>query len=169
MARRAARIGKRTALRLWGRVPRSRVRHAVEWSYTPKFLVDGVGVVFDDRARVLLVHHTYKQPFPWGLPGGGMDYGETIEQTVARELLEEAGAVVRVEECVRVTTDPERRLLKVYHRCAHQHQDFRPSAEIDAMGFFEPHALPADTDPSVADLLSTLHGPPPADRMPELE
>jgi 8-oxo-dGTP diphosphatase len=149
----AALVGKRAAMRLWGRVPRSRFRSAVEWSYTPKFLVDGVGVVIDAQRRVLLVHHTYKHPYPWGLPGGGMGYGETVEQAVARELLEEAGATVEVCECIAVHTDLQRRLVKLYHRCIPGAQSFRPSAEIDEVGFFSLDALPVGMDPSVVPLL----------------
>jgi ADP-ribose pyrophosphatase YjhB (NUDIX family) len=151
---RAALIGKRAIMRLWGRVPRSRFRHAVEWSYTPKFLVDGFGLVTDARQRVLLVHHTYKRPCAWGLPGGGMHYGETSQAAVARELLEEAGAEVEVMECIATVTDVQRRLVKLFHRCVLRAQDFRPSAEIDDWGYFPFDALPAGTDPSVAWVLS---------------
>jgi 8-oxo-dGTP diphosphatase len=152
-------VVERAAMRLWGRVPRSRFRSAVEWSYTPKFLVDAVGVAIDDRQRVLLVRHTYKHPYPWGLPGGGMGYGETVEAAVARELLEEAGVIVEVRECIATRTDVQRRLVKLFHRCVPLAQDFRPSAEIDQAGFFSPDALPRGLDPSLIPLLSQLLGP----------
>lgn len=151
--------GKRAALRLWGRVPRSRLRSAVEWSYTPKFLVDALGIVIDHERRVLLVRHTYKRPYAWGLPGGGMGYGETVEAAVAREVLEEAGATVEVRECVATHTDVQRRLVKLFHRCVPLAHDFRPSAEIDQAGFFSPDALPRGLDPSLIPLLSQLLGP----------
>lgn len=156
---RAALAVERAVMRLWGRVPRSRFRSAVEWSYTPKFLVDGLGIVLDDRHRVLLVHHTYKHPHAWGLPGGGMGYGETVEEAVAREVLEEAGTTVEVMECVATRTDVQRRLVKVFHRCIPLAHDFRPSAEIDEVGFFSLDALPGGIDPSLIPLLSGLLRP----------
>jgi ADP-ribose pyrophosphatase YjhB (NUDIX family) len=146
---------KREALRLWGRVPRSRLRHAVEWSYTPKFLVDGVGVAVDEARRVLLVHHTYK-PRPWGFPGGGMGYGETVEAAVQRELLEEAGAEVTVLDCILAQTDVERRLVKLYFRCAARSQRFVPSAEIDEARWFDAADLPRGADPMVPLVLERL-------------
>jgi ADP-ribose pyrophosphatase YjhB (NUDIX family) len=152
----AALVGKRAVMRLWGRVPRSRFRSAVEWSYTPKFLVDGVGVVVDGEGRVLLVHHTYKHPYPWGLPGGGMSYGETIEQAVAREVLEESGTTVTVGDCIAAITDVQRRLVKLFYRCVPQSHEFRASAEIDDAGFFAADALPPGLDPSLIPLMSEV-------------
>ncbi len=55
-------------------------------------------VVFDEAGRLLLV----KRANPpakgmWSLPGGRLEVGETAEQGVVREVLEETGLVVRVE------------------------------------------------------------------------
>jgi 8-oxo-dGTP diphosphatase len=45
----------------------------------------------------------------WGLPGGMIEWGETIEQTVRRELLEETGlTLVRIQRLVGVYSHPQR-------------------------------------------------------------
>ncbi|MDT0307204.1 NUDIX domain-containing protein [Streptomyces sp. DSM 44917] len=62
-------------------------------------------VVRDTEGRVLLIHKTDNDL--WALPGGGHDVGESITQTVIREVSEETGISVVVEDIVGVYTDPE--------------------------------------------------------------
>lgn len=47
-------------------------------------------VVLDSSRRVLLVCESPRRP-QWGLPGGGLEPGETPETAIARELVEEVG------------------------------------------------------------------------------
>lgn len=53
-------------------------------------------VVFDDKKRVLALQYSDYSHLPevkhtWGIPGGGSNLSETIEQTLERELSEETG------------------------------------------------------------------------------
>lgn len=43
----------------------------------------------------------------WSLPGGKMEYGENIEQTIKREILEETGYNVIVNKLIGVYTNPK--------------------------------------------------------------
>lgn len=57
----------------------------------------GVGaVVFRDRSALLIKRA--KAPFlgMWSIPGGGLDYGETIEAAIVREVREETGVEIRL-------------------------------------------------------------------------
>lgn len=61
-------------------------------------------VVVNERGELLLIHKT-DNDF-WALPGGGHDIGESITQTVVREVEEETGIRVRVTGLVGLYTDP---------------------------------------------------------------
>jgi 8-oxo-dGTP pyrophosphatase MutT (NUDIX family) len=62
-------------------------------------------VVRDEQGKVLLIHKTDNDL--WALPGGGHDVGESIAETVVREVEEETGISVTVEDVVGLYTDPE--------------------------------------------------------------
>jgi 8-oxo-dGTP pyrophosphatase MutT (NUDIX family) len=61
-------------------------------------------VVCNDAGQILLIHKTDNNL--WALPGGGHDVGETVTQTVVREVKEETGIDVAVEEVSGLYTDP---------------------------------------------------------------
>jgi 8-oxo-dGTP diphosphatase len=63
----------------------------------------GVGGVVIDYGRALLIRRA-SEPLrgEWSIPGGMLELGETLEQGVARELLEETGLQVRVLELIEV-------------------------------------------------------------------
>ena len=61
----------------------------------------GVGGVVIDNSRALLIRRA-SEPLrgEWSIPGGMLELGETLEQGVARELLEETGLQIRVLELI---------------------------------------------------------------------
>ena len=63
----------------------------------------GVGGVIIDQGRALLIRRG-SEPLlgEWSIPGGMLELGETLEQGVARELLEETGLTVSVIELIEV-------------------------------------------------------------------
>lgn len=64
----------------------------------PRFLVGVLGIICDDQGRVLLLNHErYRRIHPWGLPGGWHKPGETICQTIRREIKEEMNLTVQTD------------------------------------------------------------------------
>lgn len=52
--------------------------------------------IFNEQGQVLLLKQSYGDN-RWGLPGGGVEPGETIYEAIRRECLEELGVTVSVE------------------------------------------------------------------------
>src|SRR5207302_7248161 len=63
----------------------------------------GIGGVIIDQGRTLLIRRG-SEPLrgEWSIPGGTLELGETLEEGVVRELLEETGIKVRVIEIIEV-------------------------------------------------------------------
>lgn len=63
-----------------------------------------VAIVRDEQGRVLLIHKTDNDL--WALPGGGHEIGESIVETVVREVKEETGYDVEVSGITGTYTNP---------------------------------------------------------------
>ncbi len=75
-------------------------------AYTNPFpTVDAV--IYDPAYGIVLIERKF-EPLGWALPGGFVDYGETVEQAVVREALEETGLKVKVRGLLGVYSNPER-------------------------------------------------------------
>jgi len=61
--------------------------------------------IFDARREKILLQRRSDNG-RWGLPGGGMDSGESAAEACARELLEETGLQTCVKKLVGIYTDP---------------------------------------------------------------
>ncbi|MFI9783233.1 NUDIX hydrolase [Kitasatospora sp. NPDC051984] len=61
-------------------------------------------VVTNAEGQLLLIHKTDNNL--WALPGGGHDVGESVSDTVVREVREETGIDVEVLSVVGLYTDP---------------------------------------------------------------
>ena len=91
--------------------------------------VGAYAIVHDERG-VLLAHWQEGTNGGWTLPGGGMEPGEHPEATVVREVREETGYAVRVDEVIGVgsiTIPGEARLsgpgrplqaIRIVYRCS---------------------------------------------------
>jgi 8-oxo-dGTP diphosphatase len=69
----------------------------------PERPVVGIGGVIIDQGRTLLIRRG-SEPLlgEWSIPGGTLELGESLQEGVARELLEETGVEVRVLDLIEV-------------------------------------------------------------------
>jgi 8-oxo-dGTP pyrophosphatase MutT (NUDIX family) len=111
-------------------------------------LTIGTRIAVVERRRIFLVRHTYTEG--WYLPGGGVEFGETVRHSLDRELMEEAG----------IRLDAEPRLHGVFlnepifpgdHVVAFVAEAWTqvevpyPSKEIADAGLFDVGSLPEGT------------------------
>lgn len=141
-------------LRIWRVLPQ-RLQIILSRVVRPLFQVFAVGVIFNQENKILLVKSTYQRFHPWGLPGGSLDYGETPEEAVKREVLEETGLLVEIERFLFVKTwSPDR--VGMYYLCKILHGEFYPSDEVSEAAYFSPYDLP-DVRPVDVDLIRNLY------------
>jgi len=107
----------------------------------PLFQVFSVAVIFNADNKVMLVKSTYNRFHPWGLPGGSLEYGETGEDAVLREVHEETSLTVEIEKFLFVKTwSPDR--VGLYYLCKITDGEFHPSDEISELDYFSLDNLP---------------------------
>lgn len=62
------------------------------------------GVYIKENKILLVKHHALQEEgFFWAPPGGGLQFGETIEEALKREFIEETGLNIEIHELVAVT------------------------------------------------------------------
>jgi len=121
----------------------------------PLFQVFSAAIMFDDQKRILLVKLTYNRFHPWGLPGGALEYGESADEAVIREVWEETGFHVRIEKLLlHKTFYPDK--FAMYYLCAITDGVFQPSDEVSEYGYFSLDNLP-DIRPRDYELIHEIY------------
>jgi ADP-ribose pyrophosphatase YjhB (NUDIX family) len=80
----------------------------------------------------------------WNLPGGGLEYEETVEEGLAREVREEIGAEIEIARLVGVYSKPRKREVVLSFLChlATEGPEPRTSEEVAEVAWFLPDAFP---------------------------
>jgi 8-oxo-dGTP diphosphatase len=109
--------------------------------FQDEFLVGVTGIIFNDRDEILVFKHSYRL-HAWSLPGGYLKAGEHPREGLEREIEEESGFVVSIDERVRIRTDREVGRLDICYVGKLIGGDFKPTHEVLECGFFSQEKLP---------------------------
>lgn len=119
------------------------------------FIGVGTGVIVsDDVGRILL--ELRADCGLWGLPGGGVQPGESVTNAARREVREETGLDVRITRLLGVYSDPAKNIVTYPDNGDVKHKidillegeitggKLAASAESERLEFFEPGRVPLD-------------------------
>ena len=123
--------------------------------FLPNFIVGVVGIIRNERGEILLLKHTYRRRYPWGLPTGLLEYGEQPLAALRREILEETGFSAELEPMPRVYTTRHRPYVNIVYMGAITGGTFTPSSEISHAAFIAPRNF-SNLEPEQAHLLREL-------------
>lgn len=140
----------------------------VYWRFRRGMTLGVRALVLDDRNRVFLVKHSYVEG--WHLPGGGVEVGETMLESLTRELKEEGNIDIMGPPALHgayFNSHVSRRDHVTLYVVREFRQDapHRPNSEIIATGFFSIDALPPETTPATRTRIAeVLFGAPLSER-----
>jgi 8-oxo-dGTP diphosphatase len=130
---------------------------------SPVRFLGAAGVLPDRSGHVLLVHHTYGAR-NWELPGGEGEPGESMADTVVREMKEETGLGVRATRLTGLYYEPSQDAHHAVFRCELVDTDSTPTAsspEVSDASFWPRDSWPRPiSDFTLMRLEDALHEPP---------
>lgn len=104
-----------------------------------------VSALIFNEGNILLAHR--RDIDWWNLPGGGMEAGETVDEALRREVYEETGLEVEVEQLVGVYSKPQKQEVVLAFRCSILNGEPRATDETRECRYFASDALPPNTLP----------------------
>jgi len=113
---------------------------------SPRFRI-GVFAIVERDGRYLLAHR--RDIDWWNLPGGGLEFDETVEEGVLREVREEVGASVEIVRLVGVYSKPRKREVVLTFLCHLTSDSPEPtvSDEVSQIAWLLPTAFPTNLLP----------------------
>ncbi len=105
--------------------------------------------IFDEQKHLLFIKHNYG-PKNWSTPGGRMESGESPVEALQREVREETGYVVAVQELVGIYAAPAKDDIVLFFRASIlRREHWGPDEEIAQAEFFGRDEMPQPIHPRV--------------------
>lgn len=119
---------------------------AIEFMYNDSlYRVSFKCLIQDNQGKVLVVKEMTRES--WDLPGGGIDHGESIRDSIARELLEEVAydggftyQILTVDEPVKLLTRDVWQ-MRIIIKINPEYMNFNVGKDADEITFINPQEL----------------------------
>ena len=118
-----------------------RAKQWLVWFLLPRFTVGVAAVIHDEQGRVLALRSAWHGE--WQLPGGAVNYGESFDEALRREVREETGLALAALERVALLRDRSGRMLHVVYRARLTVGEVRLSEEHTTWAYRDPEDLPS--------------------------
>ncbi|KAA8784278.1 NUDIX domain-containing protein [Paenibacillus amylolyticus] len=123
----------------------------------PLILVRPSVMIVNDKCEILLVRHMDNT---WGVPGGIMELGETVEESARREVREEIGIEIKKMQLygvfsgdqlyAKLRNGDEYYNVVIGYICTEYEGELNPDGvEVLEARFYHPTELPESTDPYI--------------------
>ncbi len=109
--------------------------------FESQFLIGVTGIILNDKNEILLFKYSYRQT-EWGLPGSYIKAKEHPQEALEREIEEESGFVVSVDEELKIRTDREQARVDICFLGKFMGGEFKKSSEVSEAKFFSFEDLP---------------------------
>jgi 8-oxo-dGTP diphosphatase len=111
-----------------------------------KFLPILLGVIFDPKHRKILIGRRENDPFipelTWCFPGGKLDYGEELEETLKKKIKEKTGLDVENLGAVFAKIYPEKKnFLAIYYLCEVIGGREKPAGDLKELKWVSPEEV----------------------------
>lgn len=93
------------------------IKNEIIHSFGNKLRIRACGICIEDNKILLVKHHSLgKGGILWAPPGGGMVFGETTEEALKREFIEETGLTISIEKflCVNEYLSPPLHAIELF-------------------------------------------------------
>lgn len=138
---------------IWRRFSPS-IQWRLLWLFNSKFMVSVAGFVYDQNDHFLLLRHRHWVEDVWGLPGGVVEKGETLEYAFSREVFEETGLMISHIQMIDFISGFNMR-MEGYFRSKLLETNGKPSIKLQDQEILEARFFPFNELP---ENLLKMHG-----------